>query len=266
MLDALKTLFENNVISEEIRESIEQAWEARITENREQVAQQLKILPRMVENIEAEQYQSLPEPIFIKGYLRLYADLLSLSSQEICQLFDASYSNPQTETHKATPQVLQILDNNPQSKPIGYSFKRTNKWLPIMIKALLVVLLIGAVLAGLWQSALFRQNQQSVASQESANNQENRTIALENTTSTRQSIDTLNLRFSAETKLRIADANGQELVNTTKQAGESLSIQGQSPFAIELNPATAVEFRFNNSVIDLKPYTVNGVVNFRLSR
>jgi hypothetical protein len=42
MLDALKTLFENNVISEEIKESIEQAFAARVNENREQVAQQLR--------------------------------------------------------------------------------------------------------------------------------------------------------------------------------------------------------------------------------
>ena len=42
MLEALKTLFENNVVSEEIKESIEQAWEQRIVENREQVAQQLR--------------------------------------------------------------------------------------------------------------------------------------------------------------------------------------------------------------------------------
>lgn len=42
MLDALKTLFENNVISTEIKESIEQAWEQRIAENREQVAQTLR--------------------------------------------------------------------------------------------------------------------------------------------------------------------------------------------------------------------------------
>ena len=42
MLDALKQLFENNVISGEIKESIEAAWEAKITENREQVAQQLR--------------------------------------------------------------------------------------------------------------------------------------------------------------------------------------------------------------------------------
>jgi hypothetical protein len=42
MLDALKSLFENNVISEEIRESIETAFETRITEAREEVAQELR--------------------------------------------------------------------------------------------------------------------------------------------------------------------------------------------------------------------------------
>ena len=42
MLDALKSLFENNVISEEIKESIEQAFEARITEAKEAATQQLR--------------------------------------------------------------------------------------------------------------------------------------------------------------------------------------------------------------------------------
>ena len=42
MLDALNKLFENNVISGEIKESIETAWERKILENREQVSQQLR--------------------------------------------------------------------------------------------------------------------------------------------------------------------------------------------------------------------------------
>ena len=42
MLDALKQLFENNVVSEEIKESIEAAWNAKIDENRNQVTQQLR--------------------------------------------------------------------------------------------------------------------------------------------------------------------------------------------------------------------------------
>lgn len=42
MLEALKSLFENNVISEQVKADIESAWEQRITENRNQVTQQLR--------------------------------------------------------------------------------------------------------------------------------------------------------------------------------------------------------------------------------
>jgi hypothetical protein len=42
MLDIVKQLFENNVISEEIKSEIESAWEGRIQENREQVTSQLR--------------------------------------------------------------------------------------------------------------------------------------------------------------------------------------------------------------------------------
>ena len=42
MLDALKSLFENNVISAEIKESIEAAFEGRINEARQAVAVQLR--------------------------------------------------------------------------------------------------------------------------------------------------------------------------------------------------------------------------------
>lgn len=42
MLDALKTLFENDVVSEEVRASIEEAWDAKIKENRQQVTAELR--------------------------------------------------------------------------------------------------------------------------------------------------------------------------------------------------------------------------------
>ena len=42
MLEAIQKLFESNVISGEIKESIESAWETRINENRQQVATQLR--------------------------------------------------------------------------------------------------------------------------------------------------------------------------------------------------------------------------------
>jgi len=42
MLDALKTLFENNIVSEEIRAEIEEAWNEKIKENRLQVTAELR--------------------------------------------------------------------------------------------------------------------------------------------------------------------------------------------------------------------------------
>ena len=42
MLDALKTLFENDVVSEEVRAEIENAWNSKITENRQQVTAELR--------------------------------------------------------------------------------------------------------------------------------------------------------------------------------------------------------------------------------
>ena len=42
MLDALKTLFENNVVSEEIRAEIEEAWEAKVQENRRAATAELR--------------------------------------------------------------------------------------------------------------------------------------------------------------------------------------------------------------------------------
>ena len=42
MLDALKTLFENDVVSEEVRAEIEEAWEAKIQENRQQATAELR--------------------------------------------------------------------------------------------------------------------------------------------------------------------------------------------------------------------------------
>jgi hypothetical protein len=42
MLDIVKQLFENNVISEEVKSEIESAWESRIQENREQVTEEIR--------------------------------------------------------------------------------------------------------------------------------------------------------------------------------------------------------------------------------
>ena len=231
----------------------------------EQVSSTLKILPRMLEAIEKDSYKDLPEPVFVRGYLRLYADLVALPSADIIARFDEYYTadtgrSPQVRLQ--SPQQQHLPDISPRRLP-------TVKWGAVGGVALLVVLALASV--AVWQSALpqkvmawFQTTPSTVPVADTPTT--TNTISLPNTATTQQAIDNLELRFTANTKVLIRDSSGKELANGEKVAGETLTITGESPFAIELNPAAAVQFQFNQKPIDLKPYTVNGVVNFRLSR
>lgn len=77
MLDALKNLFENNVVSEEIRADIERAWDAKITENREQVSKELR------EEF-AQKYEH-DKSVMVEAVDRMLSDQLS---EEIAQFVE----------------------------------------------------------------------------------------------------------------------------------------------------------------------------------
>lgn len=70
--------------------------------------------------------------------------------------------------------------------------------------------------------------------------------------------------FSRPTSVHIVDAGGNVLA-TGRQAS-TLELNGEAPFQIRLDDATAVSLSLNNESIALSPYTVNGKADFRLSR
>ena len=48
----------------------------------------------MLEAIEQDRYKDLPEPVFVRGYLRLYADLVALPAEDIVARFEEYYTKP----------------------------------------------------------------------------------------------------------------------------------------------------------------------------
>lgn len=77
MLDALKQLFENNVISEEIKADIEAAWNARIQENRDQATAQLRE--------EFAQKYDHDKQVMIEAIDQMITDRLSAEIQEFTE-------------------------------------------------------------------------------------------------------------------------------------------------------------------------------------
>ncbi|HEX4870186.1 MAG TPA: helix-turn-helix domain-containing protein [Moraxellaceae bacterium] len=73
----------------------------------EQVARELALTPRYVEAMESDSYKDLPEPAFVRGYMRRYAQLVKLSPDDIAAKFDQCYADD-----KETP-ALEVRPRNP---------------------------------------------------------------------------------------------------------------------------------------------------------
>lgn len=57
----------------------------------EYVASKLHLRARIIELIENGEFKLLPEPVFVKGYLRAYSKLLGVSPDPFLAVFDAQY-------------------------------------------------------------------------------------------------------------------------------------------------------------------------------
>lgn len=81
----------------------------------EYVASKLHLRVRMIELLEADDYQNMPEAVFIKGYLRAYAKLLGMPSEPLLKAFNRLNSGERKlekalwqsrrETHRAEHAV-----------------------------------------------------------------------------------------------------------------------------------------------------------------
>ena len=66
----------------------------------EYVASKLHLRVQMIESLEADDYEKMPEPVFIKGYLRAYAILLDMPSDPLLATFNRLYL-PERKLEKA---------------------------------------------------------------------------------------------------------------------------------------------------------------------
>jgi cytoskeleton protein RodZ len=74
----------------------------------EEAAQKLRLAPKQLRALENEQYDLLPGPTYIRGYLRGYAQLLGLSPENVIGLYNRhpSAAKPvDLSKHAPTPQM-----------------------------------------------------------------------------------------------------------------------------------------------------------------
>ena len=232
--------------------------QVRITQKLEldAVSSELNIPIKTLTALEQDDYKSLPEATFIKGYYRTYAKYLKVDATNIIQRFDDIYANDTglLPNHALNNSPIKIMGKLP-----GSNRDRNRKWLKRGLIALAVLVVIGLIVAAMQGMSSDSSNEDAVAQDASSEVQ-----VLNMDGGSAVSGDQLTLTFNRPTSVHIVDSTGKVLA-TGRQAS-TLNLNGETPFQIRLDDATAVSLSLNNESISLSPYTVNGKAEFRLSR
>lgn len=128
-------IFEN-----EIEESVSYpgAYLANIREQRgysqDFVASRLHLRTQVIDHLEADDYSSLPESVFVKGYIRAYANLLEIDSEPLLNSF----------------KQQQQADEKKPEKALWQSRREPNKSLRLIQWLTLLFAFIVLVSLGIW--------------------------------------------------------------------------------------------------------------------
>lgn len=101
------------------------------------VARELNLSERFILAMESDNYAALPEPAFVRGYMRRYAQLVKLSGDDIVARFDENYATLRT-TPEAPAQPrnpIQLLGELSDRRP---GWGQIAKWGFALVLLLLV--------------------------------------------------------------------------------------------------------------------------------
>ena len=224
------------------------------------VAQELKISEKQLIALEKDDYQSLPQAPFIKGYYRAYAKFLNADATALIQRFDEIYSTDTglTSSHTLKDSPIKSMGRLTRGKRRG-----SNTWLKRIVLLILIIVIVWALWSVLsnWMS---KNNQtQPVDNANGIEVIEFDTAGVGTGVASSRG-DQLVLDFNRPTSVMIQDATGNTLAQGRQS--ESLTLSGQAPFSIRIDDAEAVQLKLNNEQIGLSSYTnASGSADFRLS-
>lgn len=238
------------------------------------VALQLKLSVSQVEALEAEAYDRLPGPVFVRGFVRNYARLLDLDG-------DALVAGLELE-RKGTSAMAAV----PRSHNIPFPAKGKVRW-PAYLAVLLLVI-VAVVVADLLSSPLSTapppvaksvpavpqapvtvpapavpaQSDKPETAKESgvvaaapAEAAPAAKAPIEAAPVATPARSGLHFTFDIESWVEVRDRNNRILFSQLNPAGSEQHVQGQSPFSLVIGNARGVRLNYNGNAVDLAPHT-----------
>ena len=259
------------------------------------VALRLRLMHRQIEAMEADDFQSLGQPVFARGFVRNYARLLGLDADALLARMAGAPAEPALVT-EAEP-------------PVGRSWL-TSPWLIGLLLGLAVIVAIPVALY-LWlnsevdesvapvtetrsavesrpapppaapepivaavpeavetPSANASASTPETAAESAADSAPAPASAPEpgtpNAADAAPSEGSIHIEFGDDAWVEVKDATGRLVHRQLNPAGSRADIRGRPPFAVVIGNATQARMTYNGRPIDLKPFIDVSVARFTL--
>ncbi len=243
---------------------------ARKSQNRtvEEIADELNLSVTQIKTIELDQSEGLPEPTYVRGYIRSYAKLLNLDPETVLE----NYLNPNW-------QQTTNLEDMPRGIS-GNTITETSRfWTPAKVIGLLAVVLSAAFLwySGMLNSLLNNTQDIEVSTSSTsastasqvvntpANDTENN-VAIEqvddfsgdsvndNNEFAEQVSNQLLLNFVQTSWVDIRDSEDNRLAYKSYAKGEQLNVSTVGSMSVFIGNADGVTAIYNGSEFDISPH------------
>ena len=219
------------------------------------VAEMLNLRDAVVQAIEEDRFDDLPARTFARGYVRSYASLLNVNSNDAVASFERAAPMKSAPVRPPIPGTVPSLREIPVRRPA----------LIFGGVVVLIVLTAAGVLAAFWPGGspweAWRGNKPDAPSAQTAaataspadvrpgGDGDAAEVAIG--TLAGDDLHQLDLRFSENCWVEVRDGNGRTVHLGLEAAGSSLSLRGVAPFHVVLGNATGTELAFDGDVVVL---------------
>ena len=253
------------------------------------VSSLLHISDEYVHGLENNQFDVMPAPIYVKGYIRNYAKLVQVEGEELVQAYTKFIQESGNEP-KTSEELVSLSPELPKSIEL--------RWIGFGALILIFVIVFATFSTGNKTNGFFPDDLISSDGKESILDLETpdtenvaddfiqveengkplpkdspSSESLDNTLDASQKIDesliltdksidqpvkgsdTLFMFFNGECWVSVKDAHDFEIYASLKKAGDSLELSGVAPFEVLLGAAAVVNLNFNGKTVALEPFT-----------
>jgi cytoskeleton protein RodZ len=241
----------------------------------EDVAERLRLMHRQVKAMEADDFESLGQSVFARGFVRNYARLLGLEPEVLLGRMEGAPLEQTPVSH---------------AEPLPQHAWLSSPWLIVLLLGVLL-LLAAPVALYLWLNsgtddspgnpAPVAQSQQTpmaapayappaapvahgTTATPNAEAVQSVQVAAPGEPKAATGNSVLHLEFGDESWAEIKDASGRMLLRQLNPAGSRVDVRGQPPFDVVIGNASQARMSYNGRPIDLTPFIDVTVARFTL--